>query len=70
MHILPSASLSKANQAMKSGHIIEYCKRKIFFKNHTKNEAGRLVTYLFLFFEEVLLEFKVSGLQLNFNIFW
>ena len=41
-----------------------------FFKNDAKNEAGRLVSELFLFFFlNTLFEVKASGLQLSFNIF-
>ena len=40
-----------------------------FFKNHTENEAGRLVPGLFLFSEKALYEVKASCLQLSFNIF-
>ena len=36
---------------MKLGQSVEYKKKKIFlFKNYAKNEAGRLVPDLFLFF--------------------
>ena len=40
-----------------------------FFKNHAKNEAGRLVTDLFLSFQKTLCEVKATGQQLRFNIF-
>ena len=44
--------------------------RKIFFfKHHVENEAGRLVSDLFLFFKKALFQVKASGLQLSFNIF-
>ena len=44
--------------------------REIFlFKTHVKNEAGRLVSDLFLFFKKTLYEVKASGLQLSFKIF-
>ena len=33
-----------------------------------KNETGRLVPDLFLFFERTLYEIKASGLYLSFNI--
>ena len=53
------------------GQLIEYNKRErlFFFKDHAKNEAGRLVPDLFLFFKKALHEIKASGLQLSFNIF-
>ena len=47
---------------MKFGQLIEYSKRNIFFKKSRKNEAGRLVLDLFLFFEKALYELKASGL--------
>ena len=50
IHILPNISQSKDNQTMKLGQLIEYNKRIIFFKNYAKNEAGKLVPDLFLFF--------------------
>ena len=31
------------------------------FKNHVKNQSGRLVPYLFLFFKKALNEVKASG---------
>ena len=38
---------------MKLGQLREYNKRNIFFyKNYAKNEAGRLVPDLFLFFKK------------------
>ena len=37
---------------MKLGQLLEYNKKNIFFKNYAKNEAGRLVPDLFLFFKK------------------
>ena len=54
---------------MKPGQLIEYNKRKIFFKNHAQNEAERLVPDLILFYKKASYEVKASGLQLSFNIF-
>ena len=53
MQIVSNISQSKGNQAMKFGQCIEY-NRKKFFKNHAKNETGRLGLDLFLFFKETL----------------
>ena len=39
-----------------------------FFNNYAKNEAGRLVLDLFLFFEKALYEVQTSGLKLSSNI--
>ena len=39
-----------------------------FFKNHSENEAERLVLDLFLFFKKALYEVKASCVQHNFNI--
>ena len=39
----------------------------LFFKNHSENEAGRLVPNLFLFFKKALHEVKANDLQLSFN---
>ena len=52
MQILPNVSRSKSNQTMKLGQLLEYNKRKIFFKNYAENEAGRLVPDIFLFFKK------------------
>ena len=54
-------SSSEGNQTMRFGQFIEYNKRNIFFKNHTEDEAGRVVP--------VLYEVKASGLQLSVYIF-
>ena len=40
-----------------------------FFKNHTENEAGRLVPDLSLFFKKSLHGVKANGLQLSTNHF-
>ena len=39
---------------MKFRQLIEYNVRNLFFKNHTKNEAGRLVPNLFCFLKKAL----------------
>ena len=54
---------------MKSVQLIEYNRKIFFFKNHAGNWAGRLVSDVFLFFEEALYEIKVSGQLLHFIIF-
>ena len=38
---------------MKLGQLIEYNKRKTFFKNYAGNEAGRQVPDLFLFLKKL-----------------
>ena len=52
---------------MKFGQAKEHNKRKFFFKNHWKNEAGRLVPNFF--YAKALCEVKANGLQLNVNYF-
>ena len=37
---------------MKFSHLLKYNVRNIFLKNHTKNEAGRLIPDLSLFFKK------------------
>ena len=54
MHILPNISKSNGNQVMKFWQLIKYNVRKFFFKNHAKNEVGKLVRDLFLFFLKAL----------------
>ena len=39
---------------MKFGQVIEYNKKKIFFKNGAENEEGTTVLDLFLFFKRAL----------------
>ena len=68
IHILPTISRSKANQAMEFSQVIEY--NVINIKNHGENETGRLVPDLFLFFKKTLHKVKASGEYLMFNIFW
>ena len=40
-----------------------------FFKNHTENEAGKLVPDLLLFYTNTLYEVNASCLLLSFDIF-
>ena len=54
---------------MKFGQLIENNKGNIFLQKSCKNEAGRLVLDLFLFFKKALYVLKAIGLQLKFNIF-
>ena len=54
----------KSNHAMKYGQLIEYNKINNFL--HRENEAGRIVSDLFLFSKKALYEVKPNGLQLNF----
>ena len=54
---------------MKFGQLTEYNHKNILFKNHTKNEAGRLVPDLFSFSRKTLYQVKASGLQRSFNVF-
>ena len=58
INILLNISRSKWNQTMTFGQFIEYIMRIIFFKNHTENEAGRLVPDIFLYFKKDLCEIK------------
>ena len=47
---------------MKFGQIIEYNKKIFPFKNHSENEAGRLVPDLFLFFKKASYEVALNDL--------
>ena len=49
IHIFPNISQGNGNHLMKFGQLIEYSKRKIFFKNYAENKARRLVPNLFIF---------------------
>ena len=53
IHILPSFLGSKSNQALKCGKLIKLNVRNIFLQKSCKNEAGRLVPDLFLFFKKL-----------------
>ena len=50
IHILPNISQGKGNRTMKFDQLIA-CNKRIFFffKNYAENEAGKLVSDLFLF---------------------
>ena len=49
IYILPSIwQQSKGNQTMEFVQLIEYNKRNIFLQNCAENEAGRLVSDLFI----------------------
>ena len=61
LHILPSISQWLDKQTIKQ--------EIIFFKNHAKIEAGRLVPGFSLFFKKSLYEVDTNGLQLSINIF-
>ena len=53
---------------MQIDQVIEHNNRTIFFKNHSENEAGKLIPDLFLFFQKAISEVKASGRQQSFNI--
>ena len=48
INMLPNISRSKGSQAVKFSEFID--NMIFFFENHDKNEAKRLISYLFLFF--------------------
>ena len=50
---------------MKFGQLVEYSQRNIFIQKYAQNEAGRLVSDLFLVFQKALYQVKTSGLQLS-----
>ena len=52
--MLLNISQRKGNQAIKSGQLIKYNKI-FFFKNHTQNGVGKLVTDFSLFFKKALI---------------
>ena len=52
-HMLPHITISKGNQTMKFGQLIEYNVRNIFLKSHAENEAGRLVPEIFWFLKKL-----------------
>ena len=60
--ILNNILRSKGNQAMNFGQVIEYNKKIFSFKNHSENEAGRLVPDLFLLFKKASYEVTLNDL--------
>ena len=66
-HILSNISQTKSNQTVKFGQLIEYNQEIIFFGNHAKNDAERLVPDLTFSFKKALFEVKASGMQLSFS---
>ena len=68
IHILANISKRTDKQKMTSGHLVEYNKRNFNFKNHVKNDAGRIVPYSFLFLRKSLYDIKANGMPLNFNM--
>ena len=54
IHILPSISRSKDNQAMKFRQLIEYKVRNSFVQKSIKGDVGRLVPDIFVLFKETL----------------
>ena len=69
IHILSNIPRSKDNKKMKFGQVIEYNRRNVFLQNHAKNEAGKLVPHLLVFFKKASYEVQASGLMFSFNIF-
>ena len=52
MQIFPNITRSKDNQSMKFSQLIEYNLRNSY-KSHIKNDAGKLDSYLLLFFQKL-----------------
>ena len=70
LHILPSISRSKGNQAMKFGQFIECNKRNIFLQK-TWRKWGRETSSSPLFvFKKALYKGKACGQHLSSDIFW
>ena len=69
IHILPNISLSKGNQAMKFGQLIEYNKRNTFLQKLC-GKWDRETSYRpFSNFLKAYYKVTASGLQLRFVIF-
>ena len=65
--ILNNIFRSKGNQAIKFGQVIEYNKKIFSFKNHSENEAGRLVPDPFSFCKKASYEVTLSLLSIYFE---
>ena len=57
-HILLKISITKGNQEMKFGQLIEYNMRSFFQKNFSENVAERLAPDLFLIFKKLYVRSK------------
>ena len=66
-YILSNISPSENNQTMKFGQLIEYNQKKIFFKNHARNETGQLLQNSYSFSEWPWSAFYVMQNSLNVN---
>ena len=69
IHILPSISRIKGNQAIKFEYLIRYNLRNIFLKV-AESEAERLVPNLFLLFRKASCKLKAHVQHLSCSIFW
>ena len=70
IHVLPNIPKSKGSPAMNFGQLTKFNMRKIFFKTHAENEAGRLVPGLFFFLKKkALFKVRASSQLFSFNIF-
>ena len=74
IHTLPEISRAKGNQALKFGQSRKYSVRNIFIQKVCRNELGRLVQDLLLFFKKALHKARSAlvliGQHVNFNTFW
>ena len=70
IHIFPSISRRKVNQAKKFGQLMKYNVINIFLQKYAENMVGRLVLDLFLFFKKALYKLKAINQHFGLNIFW
>ena len=70
IHILPNIARVIGNQTKKSGPLIEYNMKNIFFKNDAEKKEEQQVPVFFLFSQKGFYKVNVKGQHHSFNIFW
>ena len=67
IYTLSNTSRWKGNQTMKFDQLIEYKVKMFFFQGRAENEAGKIVTYLFLFFKKNFTQGKSTLVPIYFG---
>ena len=71
VHILPTISRNKDNQAMKFGQLIKYSVKNIFLQKLCRKWGKETISRpLLVFYQKALYKVRAKGQHLSFNIFW
>ena len=71
VHILPTISRNKDNQAMKFGQLIKYSVKNIFLQKLCRKWSKETISRpLLVFYQKALYKVRAKGQHLSFNIFW